>query len=241
MADSSAPSERIYAFNPAAEELRSVFQSITASSCPHQYNFHMHTRCSDGQLSPGQLMEQAIELQLQGLAITDHHTVRGYEEACSWLENWRWRHPSSWSSQRRRRLPQLWTGIEITSQLLDSKVHILGYGFSPGAAPIQPYLKGNSPTGSLAAAERVIRAIQAAGGIAVLAHPARYRRSAYDLVTAAAALAIDGVETYYAYDYPAEWRPTPGKTEAIEELATTHQLLRTCGTDSHGLTLTRRV
>ena len=102
-------------------------------------------------------------------------------------------------------------------------------------------MQGGAPSGEARQATLVIRAIQAAGGIAVLAHPARYRRPPEELVPAAAALGIDGIETYYAYDHPAEWRPTPGKTERVEQLALAHSLLSTCGTDSHGRTLTRRV
>ena len=89
--------------------------------------------------------------------------------------------------------------------------------------------------------ENKTHAIQAAGGVAVLAHPVRYRRPPEELIPAAATLGIDGVETYYAYDNPAEWRPTPEKTERVEKLANAYALLSTCGTDSHGLTLTRRI
>ena len=39
--------------------LREVLQSISAQSCPKIYNFHMHTHCSDGKLSPAELMAQA--------------------------------------------------------------------------------------------------------------------------------------------------------------------------------------
>ena len=231
----SAPSQ-------SAQELKAVFQQITHQSCPHQYNFHMHTHCSDGKLSPGALMEQAISLQLKGFAITDHHTIRGYRQACQWLENWRWKHPSSWSSsQAKLKLPHLWCGVEITSSLLDVDVHILGYAFNPEHEALKDYLQGGAPTGEKRQAKLVIQAIQAAGGVAVLAHPVRYRRSPEDLIPAAADLGIDGVETYYAYDHPTERRPTPKKTERVQGLAGKYDLLSTCGTDSHGLTLTRRV
>ncbi|MEM1240873.1 MAG: PHP domain-containing protein [Cyanobacteria bacterium P01_H01_bin.26] len=238
---SARPGERYY-ISQAAQELHHVFQQVTAHSCPHQYNFHMHTHCSDGKLTPGELMEQAVGLQLKGFAITDHHTIRGYQKACQWLENWRWKHPSNWTSnQSKSKLPKLWCGVEITSSLLDVDVHILGYAFAPDHKAISPYLQGGAPNGEDRQASLVIKAIQAAGGVAVLAHPVRYRRSPEDLIPAAAALGIDGVETYYAYDHPTEWRPTPEKTERVKALAGAYQLLSTCGTDSHGLTLTRRV
>ncbi len=228
--------------NQSAQELKNVFEQVTARSCPHHYNFHMHTHCSDGKLSPGALMEQAISLQLKGFSITDHHTVRGYQQACQWLENWRWTHPSSWSSsQTQSKLPRLWCGVEITASLLDVDVHVLGYAFDPNHPHLKQYLQGGAPSGEERQAQWVIRAIQSAGGIAVLAHPVRYRRSPEELIPAAVELGIDGVETYYAYDHPSEWRPTPDKTERVQTLANIYQLLNTCGTDSHGLTLTRRV
>ncbi|MEM7795642.1 MAG: PHP domain-containing protein [Cyanobacteria bacterium P01_C01_bin.118] len=242
MAEPSARPTSCYSNNQTAQELKDVFQQVTAQSCPHDYNFHMHTHCSDGKLSPGELMEQAIKLQLKGFAITDHHTVSGYQQACQWLENWRWTHPSSWSSNRTGiKLPRLWCGVEITSSLLEVDVHILGYAFDPTHDSLKQYLQGSAPIGKARDASLVINAIQMAGGVAVLAHPVRYRRSPEELIPAAANLGIDGVETYYAYDHPAEWRPTPEKTERVQTLANAYQLLSTCGTDSHGLTLTRRI
>jgi predicted metal-dependent phosphoesterase TrpH len=90
-------------------------------------------------------------------------------------------------------------------------------------------------------AAAVIAAIQAAGGIAVLAHPARYRLSASGLVPIAAALGIDGVETYYAYANPEDWVPCPRHTPTVEQLAQDYGLLTTCGTDTHGPSLLRRL
>ena len=229
--------------------LQEVLQSISAQSCPTTYNFHMHTHCSDGKLSPAELMSQAVEIGLLGMAITDHHNINGYRQAKQWMEDWRWQNPSSWSSRRKsgssrtkkKTLPKLWTGVEITSSLADTDVHILGYAFRPGAEEIQRYLKGASPRGEDRKASHVINAIHAAGGIAVLAHPVRYRTDEDILIRAAAQLGIDGVETYYAYDNPKVWRPSPGKTERVQALATEHCLLSSCGTDTHGKVLTRRL
>ncbi len=224
--------------------LREVLQSINARSCPRTYNFHMHTNCSDGKLTPAELMFQAVEIGLYGMAITDHHNVKGYRKACQWMEDWRWRNPSSWSRKRKpgqKALPKLWTGVEITSLLADTDVHILGYAFKLEDEGIQPYIQGSAPKGEDRQAHRVINAIQSAGGIAILAHPVRYRTDEETLINAAAELGIDGVETFYAYDNPKEWRPSPGKTERVQVLAEAHNLLSSCGTDTHGKTLTKRL
>ena len=224
--------------------LKEVLQSISAQSCPKTYNFHMHTHCSDGKLSPSELMTQAVEIGLSGMAITDHHNVKGYRQACKWMEDWRWRNPSSWSRHRKKgakSLPKLWCGVEITSSLANTDVHILGYAFRPSDEGMQRYLKGASPRGEDRQAINVIKAIQFAGGIAVLAHPVRYRTDEATLIRAAAQLGIDGVETYYAYDNPKVWRPSPGKTERVQALAAEYSLLSSCGTDTHGKVLTKRL
>ena len=224
--------------------LREVLQSISAQSCPKTYNFHMHTHCSDGKLSPSELMTQAVEIGLSGMAITAHHNVKGYRQACKWMEDWRWRNPSSWSRQRKpgvKALPKLWTGVEITSSLADTDVHILGYAFRPDDEFMKPYVQGSAPKGNDRQASKVIHAIQSAGGIAVLAHPVRYRTDEATLFRAAAQLGIDGVETYYAYDNPKVWRPSPDKTERVYDLAIEHSLLSSCGTDTHGKNLMRRI
>ncbi|TVQ08313.1 MAG: PHP domain-containing protein [Leptolyngbya sp. DLM2.Bin27] len=227
-----------------AESLRKIFTAVDATSCPYTYNFHMHTACSDGKLTPAALMEQVVEIGLNAFAITDHHTVRGYRQAKAWLEDWQWRNPTSLRSRQRDQsgaVPRLFTGVEITSLLADTEVHILGYGFSPSHSAIESYLQGYAPRGEAKLAEAVIQAIQGAGGIAVLAHPARYRVAAQGLITKAVALGIDGVETYYAYANPEQWVPCPRHTPTVEQLAKDHGLLTTCGTDTHGPSLLRRL
>ncbi len=251
----------------------------------------MHTNCSDGKLDPSELMIQAVEIGLQGMAITDHHSVKGYRKACQWMEDWRWHNPSSWGQRQRRKgkiarrqakgkkegkpesygqnpgqnnsqtlgehnsqstgnfqtnyiqkkLPKLWAGIEITSRLAETDVHILGYAFEPAAEVMRPYIQGSAPKGEDRQACRVIGAIQSAGGIAVLAHPVRYRTDEITLIKAAASLGIDGVETYYAYNNPTVWKPSPGKTERVAALAIANNLLSSCGTDTHGKLITRRL
>lgn len=210
--------------------LKEIFQSITAESCPHAYNFHLHTLHSDGRLEPQQLVQQAIKAGLTSLAITDHHSVDGYWSALELLQ-----------AQPSQSLPQLWTGIEITSKLLETQVHILGYGFDPHHAALQSYLLGSAPAGHQAQANQVITALHEAGGLAVLAHPARYRRSVKELVSAAAQAGMDGIETFYCYGNKDPWEPSPSQTNTLMRLANQHNLLQTCGTDTHGLDICRRL
>ena len=213
------------------QSLKAIWQTINADSCPHYYNFHLHTTFSDGQLQPQSLIDQALALQLQGLAITDHHTVRGYESAYRYLQNY----------SDHESIPQLWTGVEITSILMETEVHILGYAFNPEHPAIVPYLQGENPRGTAAAAKNVIQAIHAAEGLVVLAHPERYRRPATELIPAGVALGMDGVETYYAYKNTIPWQPTPEQTLQVKALSEQYNLFSTCGTDTHGMNLLQRI
>jgi len=217
-------------------QLQKVFQTIDAESCPLTFNFHMHTVYSDGRLQPEEAIEQAISIGLRGLAITDHHTVGGYRAAQRYLAQWQLRHPELEDC-----VPQLWSGVEINAGLLDTEVHILAYAFDPQHPHLQPYLQRRAVTGDEYRAASVITAIHQAGGIAVLAHPARYKRSPLDLIPAASQLGIDGVETYYAYNNPNPWRPSPKEMKQVHHLSQDYHLLNTCGTDTHGRSLLQRL
>lgn len=208
----------------ASHHLAALWQSLTIESCPRHYNFHMHSLCSDGQLHPYEILCQARTIGLKGFAITDHHCVDAYLELQAMLE------PND---------PVLWSGIEINGILDNTEVHILGYGFEPQHAELRPFTSGSSVIN--APAEVVVEAIQVAGGLAVLAHPFRYGRDPHSLVAAAAIAGFDGLEAYYSYRNPDPWKPCPDRTPVALELATRYGLLVTCGTDSHGSSLLRRV
>jgi hypothetical protein len=131
--------------------------------------------------------------------------------------------------------------VEINAGLLETEVHILGYAFDPNHEGMQTYLQGRTVTGAAYQAAQVIATIHQAGGLAVLAHPARYKRSLSVLIPAAAELGIDGVETYYCYTNPHLWRPSPEQTQQVQQLGNAYDLLQTCGTDTHGLNLLQRL
>lgn len=222
----SAQRERLEIASPTVAELKSAWAQIDRHSCPRHYNFHMHTVYSDGRLTPKALVQQVLDIGLTGFAITDHHSVGGYLKARTLI-------PTNG--------PRLWSGLEITADLLGVEVHILGYGFDPHHVALNPYLKGDRPAKHHKAASKAIAALHAAGGLTVLAHPFRYRRSAEELVPAAVEAGIDGIEAYYSYKNPKPWAPTPIKTDRALELAEIHHLAVTCGTDTHGLSLLQRV
>ncbi|MFO5492314.1 MAG: PHP domain-containing protein, partial [Cuspidothrix sp.] len=105
----------------------------------------------------------------------------------------------------------------------------------------KPYLQKMPTVGKAYQANNVITAIHEAGGLAILAHPARYRRSHFDLIPVAADYGIDGVEAFYAYSNPKPWKPSVIETEEVQQLAEKFNLLNTCGTDTHGVNLLQRL
>lgn len=85
-------------------------------SSPTQFraDLHCHTTCSDGSLTPKEIIAHAKAVGLSGLSITDHDTVAAYEEALPAAEQVGLK---------------LGIGIEFSSQEGDLSVHILGYNF----------------------------------------------------------------------------------------------------------------
>jgi predicted metal-dependent phosphoesterase TrpH len=209
-------------------ELRQVFQQIDAHSCPSRYNFHMHTHYSDGQMAPEDLLTQAIEIGLEDMAITDHHSVKGYL------------HGQQWLTQQDTKL-RLWIGTEITAYIDNVDIHILAFDFDHEAVSLAPYLQGKEADRDFTPAPMVIKAIHQAGGLAVLAHPSRYKLPAPTVISAVVAGGIDGIEVYYAYRNTNPWLPTPGETAVNKEIADQYGLLTTCGTDTHGTNLLVRI
>jgi hypothetical protein len=95
--------------------------------------------------------------------------------------------------------------------------------------------------GNALRASQVIQSIQGAGGLAVLAHPARYKKSPVELIPAAVRLGIDGVEAYYCYSNLEHWEASPRQTQQVKALGQAYGLLQTCGTDSHGMSILKRI
>ena len=202
-----------------------ILQSVGPDSCPGSLNFHCHTQCSDGSLEPLALIEQAQTLGLAHLAVTDHHSTAAFLPMQQWIETQR---------QLGKSVPKLWTGMEISCLLKGCLVHVLALGFDLGHRALHIYNQGDAVVGEPLRADAVVKAIHAAGGLAILAHPARYRLGHAVLIEAATAIGIDGGEAWYDYDMQAQWQATPMVCDSIDLQLKNLGLLRTCGTDTHG-------
>lgn len=81
---------------------------------------HTHTTASDGQYTPTELVRLAKQRGIQVLAVTDHDTIAGVDEATSAGE--------ALSLQVIR-------GVELTAEEYNN-FHLLGYCFSPAATDL---------------------------------------------------------------------------------------------------------
>jgi predicted metal-dependent phosphoesterase TrpH len=98
-------------------------------------DLHVHSNASDGTDAPAEVIRRAAQAGLDAVALTDHDTVAGHEQA-------------------RRALPDSLTlvpGMELSCRLQDHSVHLLAYLFDPG----QPELAAEL---ALIRDDRVLRA-----------------------------------------------------------------------------------
>ena len=88
-------------------------------------DLHTHTTASDGRLSPSQLVRYAKEKDLRVIAVTDHDTVEGNEEAVS---------------AGMREGIEVVPGIEISVDYSPGSMHMLGYFITGGGHGLQEKL-----------------------------------------------------------------------------------------------------
>ncbi len=78
-------------------------------------DLHVHTNRSDGTLTPSEVINNALEIGLSAIAITDHDTVEGISEARQYLK-----------ANKKEAELELIPGVEISAEYLGRDIHILG-------------------------------------------------------------------------------------------------------------------
>jgi predicted metal-dependent phosphoesterase TrpH len=73
---------------------------------------HCHTTCSDGTLTPTQLVQAAVKAGVSALAITDHDTLSGWDEAIAAAKPYNL---------------EIVPGVELSTVHRDRSLHILGF------------------------------------------------------------------------------------------------------------------
>jgi predicted metal-dependent phosphoesterase TrpH len=239
-------------------------------------DLHSHSTVSDGSFAPARLIQEAAARGVTTLALTDHDSTDGLDEAQAAAD---------------AHGIELVPGVEITCGCAGTEVHLLGLGVDRHNATLQglctdiqerrrsrfyemvdrlrahgvplstegvedrvslarPYLarllvrQGKATTyqdaferylkkgcpGYVAhetiRIELAIKAIQAAGGVAVIAHPGLYRNGD-EVVYEAAKLGLDGIECHHS-DHNHD------VTQHYVSLARKLKLLVSGGADFHG-------
>ena len=93
-------------------------------------DLHIHTLYSDGVFSPEKIVDTAIDVGLQAIALTDHDNVLSYQVAKDYLKN----------TQREDKL-EIIRGIEVNTLYKNYEVHILGYFMDVENSDFQNMLK----------------------------------------------------------------------------------------------------
>ena len=245
---------------------------------PHSplIDLHSHSTRSDGAFTPTRLLEEAQARGVSTLALTDHDTTAGLDEA---------------EIAASRLGVELVPGVEITCECAGTEVHLLGLGVDrlnaklvrlcsdvqtrrrkrffemveklrangvplstegveDGVSLARPYLarmliQQGKVKNHQEAFERYLRkgrpafvehttiriegaieVIQAAGGVAVIAHPGLYRNGD-EVVFAARQVGLDGIECYHS-DHNHD------TSQHYVSLARKLELLVSGGADFHG-------
>ena len=84
-------------------------------------DLHTHSTASDGKLYPAELMRHAQAVGIEVIALTDHDTLSGLEEA---------------SEEAARIGVELITGVEISAENKPGTLHMLGYYVDPSDAEL---------------------------------------------------------------------------------------------------------
>ena len=93
-------------------------------------DLHIHTYYSDGVFSPEKIVDTALDVGLQAIAITDHDNVLAYDVAQKYIKE-----------KNLGDKLEVIRGIEVNTLYKNNEVHILGYFMNPENSDFQSMLK----------------------------------------------------------------------------------------------------
>src|SRR6187402_3477329 len=96
---------------PRTSPYTTAASRLARLTTPARADLHAHTTASDGEYTPSQLVAQARLARLCAVAVTDHDTLAGIEEA------------RAAAAGRLELVP----GVEISTGFAGGEVHLLGY------------------------------------------------------------------------------------------------------------------
>ena len=203
--------------------LKELFSNFKKEDFYSKINLHIHSNFSDGEKDFDFLVEQAKNLNMEYISITDHNTIQGYKKS------------------KYKNDPILIKGVEFDCFFRMSLLHILGYGIDIENKELNMLcakneretkndflrlLKSRHP-------KKVIDTIHKAGGIAVLAHPCCCNViSLKHFVKCLKNYGLDGIEVFYPYD---RFRGIIkfSSRQLPFEIADELNLIKTGGSDEH--------
>jgi len=124
-------------------------------------DLHSHSTCSDGLLSPAELVERAVLRGVDMLALTDHDELAGLAPARAAAEQWGLR---------------LIDGVEISVQWEETTLHIVGLNVDAGHVPLVEGLAAIR-SGREQRAQRMADSLAAAGIAGSLEGARRYAKN----------------------------------------------------------------
>ncbi len=204
-------------------DIKELFKSFNQKDFYSKVNLHIHSNFSDGEYSFDDLIEQAKNLNMKYISITDHNTIQGY------------------LNSKYKDDEILIKGVEFDCMYNFTLLHILGYGIDPNNKDLQAIcanceteqkndlirlFKSRHP-------KKVIEAIHKANGIAILAHPCCCNVLFLDnFVKKLVSFGLDGIETYYPYDR-LRGIIKFSSSKLPPKLAKKYDLIQTGGSDEH--------
>ena len=212
-----------YTINEENMNIKELFNSFCEDDFYSKINLHIHSNHSDGENDFDELIEQAKNLGIKYISITDHNTISGYKN-------------SKYVNDE-----ILIQGVEFDCFYKMSLLHILGYGIDINNEKLNALCAKNQQEQKndlirlfkSRHPKKVIEAIHDAGGIAVLAHPCCCNVfNLKDFVKKLKTLGLDGIEAYYPYDRFRGIIKFSSRNK-IKNIAEEYNLIKTGGSDEH--------
>lgn len=103
-------------------------------------DLHTHSTCSDGTLTPSELVVEARRAGLSALALTDHDCVAGIREARQAAMGSGADDPTG-NTRKTASLPEIIPGVELSCEFEGKEIHILGLYIDEEAPVLTEHLR----------------------------------------------------------------------------------------------------
>jgi predicted metal-dependent phosphoesterase TrpH len=179
-------------FDPDNNDLRKFLNSLDTGSFRQNVDLHIHTDCSDGELSVQNTVEKVFNEGFKIISITDHNTVEAYNRLDL----------SNYDDLT------IVKGVEFDCWYGYTLLHILGYGINTENQELFNLCAKNKISTELdivrfynkRKTKNVIQTIKNTGGIPILAHPACcWNINIEKMVKKLIDFGLEGLEVYYPY------------------------------------------